>query len=106
MTMAKQNVEGKGKVTVAAPVADNGKATGALEDLAVTLEGLAKEAEGLGEAGLAKRLAKAGNSARRSAKLRAARLKKATKVADLVASLKAEGLTAEQIVAKLTEGGE
>ena len=96
--MAKAKVE----AAAATQAADDGKADGALVALAAKLDGLAQEAAALGEAVVAKKVERAAKSARHAAKVRATRLKK---VGGLVAALKAQGLTAEQIVARLTEGG-
>ena len=77
-------------------------ASGMLAALADRLEALAKEAEGLGEATVAKAIRHGVRSAKHAAKVRVARLRRA---GGLVAALKAQGLTAEEIVARMTEGG-
>ena len=70
-----------------------------LESLATRLEAMAIEATELGEDRPAKAVTKAVKSCRSAMQQRAIRFKK---VGNLVANLKAKGLTAEQIVAELT----
>jgi hypothetical protein len=70
-----------------------------LEALAVRLEAMAKEAADLGEERVVKSIGNAAKSCRWFDKQRAVRLKR---VGSIVARLKAKGLTAEEIVAKLT----
>jgi len=69
-----------------------------LEALAVKLDALAQEATGLGEERVANMIGRAAKSARNADKQRASRQKK---FGNIVAALKAKGLTAEEIVAKL-----
>lgn len=72
-----------------------------LEALAVKLEALQQEATKLEEARVAKSIGFSIKSARWADKQRAVRVKR---VGNIVQSLKAKGLTAEQIVARLTAG--
>ena len=69
--------------------------------IAVKLDALATEAEGLQEERVVAICKRAAKSARWSDKLRAARLKR---VGGIVAGMKAKGLSDSEIVARLTAG--
>lgn len=71
-----------------------------LEAVAVQVDTLATQATEAGESVLAKKLGSAAKSARHAAKQRTGKVAK--KVGTLVKSLQSQGLTPEQIIAKLT----
>jgi hypothetical protein len=72
-----------------------------LETLAVKLDGLAQEATALGEDAVVKSITTAAKSCRWADKQRQNRLKR---VGTIVQTLKEKGLSADEIVARLTGG--
>lgn len=82
----------KAKKTVTAEVSP-------LESIAVRLEAIRAEVEVLGESRPAKQLGYAIKSVRWADKCRAVRVKR---VGSMIAALKAQGLTAEEIVSRLS----
>jgi hypothetical protein len=85
--------EGNGRVPRGTPTPET-------EALAQKLEGLAKEAEALGEAEVAKAITKAAASARWFGSISAARRRR---FGGLVAHYQEQGLSAEEILAKLAK---